>query len=587
MSSMYERCCKVMPAVANRATTLGIVNSEGCYVYTEDGHKVLDFASGVAVNNLGAKNPEVVEAIKEQLDTMIHVGHNVVYNESYVALAEKLVALTGGDTKVYFSNSGAEANDGAMKLAKYVTKRPGVIAFRNSFHGRTIGSLSVTGSSSAYRKYYEPLMPSVYWAEYANCHRCPFGKEEGCCKMECLKQFDAIFAKQIAPECVAAIIVEPVQGEGGYIPPKPEFLKGLREICDKHGIMLIFDEVQTGIGRTGELYAFQTFGVKPDILTSAKALGGGIPLSAIIAKAEIMDALNQKAELAARRQRYETMLEQADVRRAEVTQKLLKFKSDESVQEEQKKEEEAKFGKVRECLEAFSAQEKELQEQTRTEEEQERRLNQKLSSLQQDYHTSRTKLESMRNLAERYEGYGGSIRRVMEVRDRVPGIHGVVADLISTTKKYETAIETALGGSIQNIVTDSEETAKRLIEHLKKNRYGRATFLPLTSMERRQSFGQPGALKETGVLGLASELVSADEKYSGLVSYLLGRVVVVDQIDHAIALQRKYHHMLRIVTLEGESLNPGGSMTGGSFRNSSSLLSRNREIEELREKYLI
>lgn len=289
MSSMYERCCKVMPAVANRATTLGIVDSEGCYVYTEDGHKVLDFASGVAVNNLGAKHPEVVEAIKKQLETMIHVGHNVVYNESYVAFAEKLVALTGGDTKVYFSNSGAEANDGAMKLAKYVTRRPGIIAFRNSFHGRTIGSLSVTGSSSAYRKYYEPLMPSVYWAEYANCHRCPFGKEEGCCNMECLKQFDAIFAKQIAPECVAAIIVEPVQGEGGYIPPKSEFLKGLREICDKHGIMLIFDEVQTGIGRTGELYAFQTFGVKPDILTSAKALGGGIPLSAIIAKAEIMD----------------------------------------------------------------------------------------------------------------------------------------------------------------------------------------------------------------------------------------------------------------------------------------------------------
>lgn len=178
------------------------------------------------------------------------------------------------------------------------------------------------------------------------------------------------------------------------------------------------------------------------------------------AKAEIMDTLNQKAELAACRQRYETMLEQADVRRAEVTQKLLKFKSDESVQEEQKKEEEAKLGKVRERLEAFSAQEKELQEQTRTEEERERCLNQKLSSLQQDYHTSRTKLESMRNLAERYEGYGGSIRRVMEVRNRVPGIHGVVADLISTTKKYETAIETALGGSIQNIVTDSEETAK-------------------------------------------------------------------------------------------------------------------------------
>lgn len=270
--SMYERCQKVMPAVANRATTLGVVDGEGCYVITEDGRKVLDFASGVAVNNLGFKNSEVVQAIREQLDTMIHVGHNVVYNESYVKLAEKLVELTGGDTKVYFSNSGAEANDGAMKLAKYVTKRPGIIAFRNSFHGRTIGSLSITGSNSGYRKYYEPLMPAVYWADYND-----------------LEQFDAIFEKLIAPECVAAIIVEPVQGEGGYVVPKPEFLKGLRKICDDHGIMLIFDEVQTGIGRTGELYAYQTFGVKPDILTSAKALGGGVPLSAIIAKKEIMD----------------------------------------------------------------------------------------------------------------------------------------------------------------------------------------------------------------------------------------------------------------------------------------------------------
>lgn len=289
MKSMYDRCMAVMPQVAARATKLGVVDSEGCCLYTEDGRKVLDLASGVAVNNLGAKNPRVVEAIKKQLDTMIHVGHNVVYNMSYVELAEKLVELTGGDTKVYFSNSGAEANEGAIKLAKYVTGRPGVISFKNSFHGRTIGCVSVTGSSSAYRKYYEPLLPSVYWADYANCYRCPFGREKGKCAMECLSQFDTIFGKLIDPECVAAIIVEPVQGEGGYIVPEKAFLEGLRKICDKHGIMLIFDEVQTGIGRTGELYAYQTFGVKPDILTSAKALGGGIPLSAVIAKKEIMD----------------------------------------------------------------------------------------------------------------------------------------------------------------------------------------------------------------------------------------------------------------------------------------------------------
>ena len=287
--SMYERCMEVMPAVAGRATKLGVVDSCGSYVITEDGRKVLDFASGVAVNNLGHKNEEVVEAIKQQLDTMIHVGHNVVYYESYVRLAEKLVELTGGDTMVYFSNSGAEANEGAVKLAKYVTKRPAVISFKNSFHGRTMACVSITGSNSAYRKYYEPLLPSVYWADYANCYRCPFGKAKGSCSMECLKQFDNMFAKLIDPECVAAVIVEPVQGEGGYIVPEKKFLQGLRDICDKYGIMLIFDEVQTGIGRTGELYAYQTLGVRPDILTSAKALGGGVPLSAVIAKKEIME----------------------------------------------------------------------------------------------------------------------------------------------------------------------------------------------------------------------------------------------------------------------------------------------------------
>lgn len=287
--TMYERCKKVMPPVAGRATKLGVVDSEGCYLMTEDGRKVLDFASGVAVNNLGNKNPRVADAIRKQLDTMIHVGHNVVYYESYVKLAEKLVELTGGDTMVYFSNSGAEANEGAMKLAKYVTKRPGIIAFKNSFHGRTLGCASITGSSAAYRKYYEPLLPGIYWAEYANCYRCPFGKEKGTCNMECVKQFEPIFQKLIAPECVAAIVVEPVQGEGGYVTPPKEFLQGLRTICDKYGIMLIFDEVQTGIGRTGELYAYQTFGVKLDILTSAKALSGGIPLSAVIARKELME----------------------------------------------------------------------------------------------------------------------------------------------------------------------------------------------------------------------------------------------------------------------------------------------------------
>ena len=210
-----------------------------------------------------------------------------------------------------------------------------------------------------------------------------------------------------------------------------------------------------------------------------------------------------------------------------------------------------------------------------------RRITRSLNEKQQEYRTVYTKLESLKNLAERYEGYGGSIRRVMEVRDRVHGIRGVVADLVTTEKKYETAIETALGGSIQNVVTDSEQTAKQLIEYLKKNRYGRVTFLPLTSIGQGGGFSRPEALTEPGVIGLASDLVHVEPKYQVLAKYLLGRVVVADTIDHAIALARKFKYSLRIVTLEGELLSAGGSMTGGAFKNSSNLLGRKRELEEL------
>ena len=300
------------------------------------------------------------------------------------------------------------------------------------------------------------------------------------------------------------------------------------------------------------------------------------------AKSEIIQALNDKADLTARQQHYETMLEQVNLRRSEVSQKLLRFKSDESVQDEKILQEKAALDQVQEQLEKaqFSAEEAEEGMNAALKEVQ--RLNKNLNNTQQEYHMAHTKLESLRNLAERYDGYGNSIRRVMEVRDRIHGIRGVVADIISTEKKYETAIETALGGSIQNIVTDSEETAKRLIEHLKKNKYGRATFLPLTSVGKNQSpFPKPEALKEPGVLGLASSLVQADKEYEGLIRYLLGRVVVADIIDHAIAIARKYHYSLRIVTLEGELLNAGGSMTGGAFKNTSNLLGRRREIEEL------
>ncbi len=300
-------------------------------------------------------------------------------------------------------------------------------------------------------------------------------------------------------------------------------------------------------------------------------------------KTLIIANLNEKASLAARKQRYATMLEQAQVRRSEVAQRLLKFKSDESVQDEQLKVERRKLDGVEQELASLKEQENGAEGRMDELEQEVRRLNKNLNDTQQQYHTSHTKLDSLRNLAERYEGYGGSIRRVMEVRDRIKGIHGVVADIISTEKRYEVAVETALGGSIQNIVTDSEQTAKQLIEYLKKNKFGRATFLPLTSVSGRGGFSQEAALKEPGIIGLANRLVQVAPQYEGLADYLLGRVVVAENIDCAIAVARKYRYSLRIVTLEGELLSAGGSMTGGAFKNTSNLLGRRREIEELEE----
>ena len=301
-------------------------------------------------------------------------------------------------------------------------------------------------------------------------------------------------------------------------------------------------------------------------------------------KSRIILNMNEKASASARQQRFEAMMEQVQVRRAEVAQKLLKSKSDESVQEEHKKAEEGRLRQVEERIQELTLSQGSGEEHIGQLEREVKRLNRSLNDKQQEYHKDSTKLESLRNLAERYDGYGNSIRRVMELKSRVPGIHGVVADIITTQKSYETAIETALGGSIQNIVTDSETTAKQLIEYLKKNKYGRATFLPLTSVGSKGGFPQEKALGEPGVLGLASELVHADKKYEGLVGYLLGRVVVADNIDNAIALSRKYRYSLRIVTLDGELLSAGGSMTGGAFKNTSNLLGRKREIEELERR---
>ena len=300
-------------------------------------------------------------------------------------------------------------------------------------------------------------------------------------------------------------------------------------------------------------------------------------------KSEIIEILNQRASTKGKMQRYDAMLEQIGIRKAALSQRVLKLKSDESQQQEIIQEHQEKCKEIGAQMDGIQMEYRKVEREVGSLRSQMEEQNKKLEQGQTAYHREASRLESLRNIAERYEGYGNSIRRVMEQKDRQPGIHGVVADLIKVEKAYETAVETALGGSIQNIVTDNEQTAKVMIEYLKKNRYGRATFLPLTNM-RSNSFQNPAALKEEGVIGLADTLVTAESTYRTLLSQLLGRTLVVDTIDHAIVIARKYRHTLRIVTLEGESLSPGGSMTGGAFRNSSNLLGRRREIEELEGK---
>ena len=301
-------------------------------------------------------------------------------------------------------------------------------------------------------------------------------------------------------------------------------------------------------------------------------------------KNEIIEILNSRATTKGKAQRFDTLMEQVGIRKAEVNQHILHLKSEEAQQKTIRAKAQSEYDQITEEIHQIDQKSRQMDQQVHSLSEDLKKQTTQLEISQTAYHREASRLESLRNITERYDGYGNSIRRVMEQKDRVSGIRGVVADLIQVNKEYEIAIETALGGSIQNIVTDNEQTAKRMIEYLKKNRFGRATFLPLNSINTRGEFSQKDALKEAGVIGLASDLVTTEKEYTGLTRYLLGRVLVVDQIDHAIAIAKKYHHSLRMVTIEGESLSPGGSMTGGAFKNNSNLLGRRREIEELEGK---
>ena len=302
------------------------------------------------------------------------------------------------------------------------------------------------------------------------------------------------------------------------------------------------------------------------------------------AKNVIMQALNDRADTRSRMERFDTMLEQTQIRKAELTSRLVRVKSDEAEADQLVAELEYQFEetnkKVTQLNEKQAAAEKRLLEikGLLTED------NRVLQETKEKYHQEKSRLDALNNLTERYEGYGGSVKMVMEQKKTEKGIVGVVADIIKVEKKYETAIETALGGNIQNIVTEEEDTAKRMIAFLKKHKYGRATFLPLTSIRHPQEFKNQDVLKEAGVIGMADKLVRIDEKYRNVAKAMLGRIVVVDDVNHALAIAKKYAYGVRMVTLEGELLVPGGAISGGAFKNNSNLLGRRRELEELGKK---
>ncbi|MFJ7934667.1 aspartate aminotransferase family protein [Sporosarcina sp. NPDC096371] len=278
------------PSMAKDHPNLPVVKAEGCYYYGVDGKRYLDFTSGIAVENVGHRHPKVVQAIKDSADHLIHGPSGVIIYESILKLAAELQKILPPKLdNFFFANSGTEAIEGALKLAKYVTKRPYVVSFTGCFHGRSIGALSVTTSKSKYRKYLQPSW-LTYQLPYALPEYLPEGADPDVYFAEKLER-DAqkLFNHQVDPEEVACMIIEPILGEGGYFIPPASWLKKIREICDRHGILLIFDEVQTGFGRTGSWFAAQTFDVKPDIMAIAKGIAAGLPLSATVASKELMD----------------------------------------------------------------------------------------------------------------------------------------------------------------------------------------------------------------------------------------------------------------------------------------------------------
>ena len=289
--AIMERDANVISPSYTRGYPLVADSGEGAIVQDVDGNRFLDFNAGIAVVATGHCHPRVVEAIQKQAARLIHMSGTDFYYDELVTLAEKLAQIAPGDAprRVSFCNSGAEAIEGAIKLARWSTKRDKIVAFFGSFHGRTLGALSLTARKAVQRAGFGPLLPGVVHAPYPDCYRCPFGRQEETCAVECVKHIENVLLKTIAPaQETAAIVVEPVQGEGGYIVPPRKFFDELARVAGQNGILRVCDEVQSGMGRTGKMWASDHFEMAPDILAVAKGIASGMPLGATVARADLM-----------------------------------------------------------------------------------------------------------------------------------------------------------------------------------------------------------------------------------------------------------------------------------------------------------
>jgi 4-aminobutyrate aminotransferase/(S)-3-amino-2-methylpropionate transaminase len=282
---------KFVPPGVYLTQPVAIAESKGAVVTDMDGNTLIDFTSGIGVVSLGHCKQEIVDTISEQANKLIHGCIHVVNYEPYVKLAEAMVEATPGNfaKRAMFVNSGSEAVENSIKLIRQSTKRPNIISFENSFHGRTWMAMTLTGKWDPYKVGFGPFVPGVYFTPYAYCYRCPFHQEYPSCSYACIHHIEkSLFKTHVDPSTVGAIIAEPVQGEGGFIAPPPEYFKELKKLADEYGIKLIIDEVQTGFGRTGKMWAIEHYGIEPDIMTIAKAIASGLPLSCVVAKDELM-----------------------------------------------------------------------------------------------------------------------------------------------------------------------------------------------------------------------------------------------------------------------------------------------------------